>query len=117
MLLGEEQAMSVVEDVEKLLAGMSPGEKAQVLQAVARDLNGASPGIEHTPGVCGGSACIRRTRIPVWLLEQMRRLGVTEADLLQNYPSLQAEDLVNAWAYVRLHPEEIERDIEENESA
>jgi uncharacterized protein (DUF433 family) len=56
------------------------------------------PGIERTPGVCGGSARIRKFRIPVWLLEQMRRLGVTEADMLDAYPSLTAEDLVNAWA-------------------
>jgi len=47
----------------------------------------------------------------------MRRLGATEADLLQAYPSLSAEDLVNAWSYVRLHPDEIDREIEENEMA
>ena len=34
-----------------------------------------TPGIEKTPGVCGGDPCIRQTRIPVWLLEQLRRLG------------------------------------------
>lgn len=34
-------------------------------------------GVEATPGVCGGSACIAGTRIPVWLLEQGRRLGMS----------------------------------------
>jgi uncharacterized protein (DUF433 family) len=33
------------------------------------------------------------------------------------YPSLRAEDLANAWAYVRGHREEIEREIAENEAA
>ena len=61
--------------------------------------------------------CIVRTRIPVWLLEQARRLGAAEADLLRSYPSLRAEDLVNAWAFVRAHREEIERQIAENEAA
>lgn len=52
----------------------------------------------------------------VWLLEQARRLGTSEAELLSAYPTLRAEDLANAWAYVRSHREEIERQIAENES-
>ena len=75
------------------------------------------PGIEQTPGVCGGDPCIRETRIPVWVLERGRQLGYTEAELLTDYPSLQAQDLVNAWSYVRAHPKEIEQQILENENA
>ena len=58
-----------------------------------------------------------RTRIPVWLLEQARRSGVGEAELLRCYPTLRAEDLANAWAFVRAHRAEIERQIKENEAA
>ncbi|MBC8170981.1 MAG: DUF433 domain-containing protein, partial [Anaerolineae bacterium] len=54
---------------------------------------------------------------PVWVLVQMRRLGSSEADILYNYPTLRAEDLINAWAYARLHPEEIDRHIRDNEMA
>src|SRR6266581_1924561 len=96
---------------EKLLAEMTRAEKAQLLQWTARDLADAHPGIESTPGVCGGEPCIVRTRIPVWVLEQARRLGVSEADLLRSYPTLRAEDLANAWASVRSHREEITRQI------
>src|SRR5438034_4750062 len=99
---------NVLQEAEKLLDRMTPAEKAQILQWVARDLGEAFPGIESTPGVCGGEPCIVRTRIPVWLLEQARRLGTGEADLLRSYPTLRAEDLVNAWAYVRAHRGEIE---------
>jgi uncharacterized protein (DUF433 family) len=53
----------------------------------------------------------------LWILEQSRRQGVSEADLLRNYPTLRAEDLANAWAYVRAHRSEIERQIRENEEA
>ena len=109
--------MGVVQEAEALLDRMSRAEKAQLLQVVARDIGEAFPGIESNPGVVGGDPCIVRTRIPVWLLEQARRLGASEADLLADYPSLRAEDLVNAWAYVRAHRDEIDRLIEEHESA
>jgi uncharacterized protein (DUF433 family) len=103
--------------VERLLGELSRGEKAQLLQWVARDLGDAHPGIHSDPSVCGGAATIVRTRVPVWLLEQARRLGMSEAELLQSYPSLRAEDLANAWAYVRSHRAEIDREIDENEAA
>lgn len=109
--------MTVVEEAEALLSRMSRAEKAQLLRSVVRDLDDAHPGVENRPGVMGGSACIVRTRIPIWLLEQTRRLGATEAEILSAYPTLRAEDLVNAWSYVRLHPEEIAHEIEESESA
>ena len=109
--------MSMVQEVEELLARMTRAEKVQLLQAVVRELGDAFPGIDSTPGVVGGDPHIVRTRIPVWVLEQARRLGSSEADILSAYPSLRAEDLVNAWAYVRAHRDEIDRQIAENESA
>ena len=75
------------------------------------------PGIDSRPDVCGGEPCIVRTRIPVWLLEQARRLGASEQALLVAYPNLRAEDLVNAWAYARSHAGEIESQIRENEGS
>jgi len=109
--------MSTLQEAEKLMSTMTRGEKAQLLQWVVRDLGDAYAGIDSTPGVCGGEPCIIRTRIPVWVLEQARRLGATEADLLRCYPTLRAEDLANAWAYVRSHREEVEQQIRENEAA
>jgi uncharacterized protein (DUF433 family) len=57
------------------------------------------------------------TRIPVWILEQARRQGSPEEELLRAYPSLRAEDLANAWAYARTYLQEIEDQIRENEAA
>lgn len=74
-------------------------------------------GITKTPGVCGGAACIVRTRIPVWVLEQLRRLDVGEPRILSSYPTLQASDLTNAWEYVENHRDEIEEEIRQNEEA
>ena len=109
--------MSKLEEVERLLSEMTNSEKAQLLQWVGRDLGEAFPGIETDPQVSGGEPCIVRTRIPVWVLEQTRRLGTSESEILRSYPSLRAEDLTNAWAYVRAHRQEIDKQIEENEAA
>lgn len=109
--------MNALQEAEKLLSVMTRAEKAQLLQLVARDLGDAFPGIKNIPGVCGGEPCIVRTRIPVWVLEQARRMGTSEADLLRCYPTLRAEDLANAWAYVRSHRDEIDQQIRENETA
>jgi uncharacterized protein (DUF433 family) len=43
-------------------------------------------------------------------------MGASERELLAAYPSLRAEDLVNAWAYARSHASEIESQIRENEA-
>lgn len=109
--------MNELRQIEELLATITKAEKAQVLQWVARDVGDSAPGIDIRPGVCGGEPCIVRTRIPVWILEQARRLGTSEADLLSAFPTLNAEDLTNAWAYVRSNKTEIERTIRENEDA
>ena len=103
--------MSSLGEIEELLRKLSSGEKIQILKWVVQDLGDGFPGIDSRPDVCGGEACIVRTRIPVWLLEQARRLGTSEHTLLAAYPSLRAEDLVNAWAYARAHLLEIEAQI------
>jgi uncharacterized protein (DUF433 family) len=108
--------INVITSVEELLSKLNRAEKAQLLQRIAQDLGDSYPGIENRPGVCGGEPCVVRTRIPIWLLERARRLGMSEADLLSIYPTLRAEDLATAWAYVRSHRAEIEQQIEENES-
>ena len=109
--------MTKLEEAEKLLSSLTAAEKAQILQWVVRDLGDAFPGIESRPGVCGGEACIVRTRIPVWVLVRARQLGASDAEILRCYPSLRAEDLADAWAYYRSHREEIDREITENEEA
>jgi uncharacterized protein (DUF433 family) len=109
--------MADLSDFEKMLPSLSPGEKAQVLKWVVQELGDSFPGIDSRADVCGGDACIVRTRIPVWLLEQARRAGASEQQLLGAYPSLRAEDLVSAWAYARSHAGEIDLQIRENETA
>ena len=96
--------MTTIEQQSADLSGLQP-------------VNHQFPLIVHTPNVCGGSARLIRTRIPVWSIERMRQLGAKDVDILLCYPSLTAIDLVQAYSYVLSHREEIETDIRENEEA
>ena len=106
-----------LKELESQLASLSRAEKAQVVQMLALEIANTWPGIETTPGVAGGAAGIVRTRIPVWTLENYRRLGWSEARILENFPTLRAADLVNAWAYAAANQAEIDEAIRENEEA
>ncbi len=109
-------AMTLKELQPQLLA-LSVEEKAQAIQILAASLSNRWVGIEKTPGVMGGDACIRQSRIPVWLLVSLRHQGASEAYLLEDYPTLTAADLVNTWLYADAHSEDIEAAIARQETA
>ena len=75
------------------------------------ELPPASSWIEKTPGVCGGDACIRNTRIMVWLLVAYRQGGMSDQELLYIYPGLTADDLAAAWEYYQHNQQEIDEAI------
>lgn len=106
-----------VRELVAQLGSLTKAEKAEVIEQLAQEISDAWPGIQKSPEVDGGAACIVRTRISVWMLENYRRLGWTEAKILANYPTLRAADLVHAWAYVDAHRPEIDEAIKENEAA
>lgn len=103
-----------LKELEKQLLALTTAEKAQAIQILVQSLTNTWPGIEKTPGVCGGDACIANTRIPVWSLVNDRYLGMSDAQILKAFPDLNAVDLVNAWAYADAHAIEIEQAIREN---
>ncbi len=88
---------------------------ARFLLAKHEETSGAHAGadgfIRHTDGVVGGDACVRDTRIPVWTLVQLKKLGRTEAELRTDFPGLTQDDLDAVWAYYRDHMDEIENAI------
>jgi uncharacterized protein (DUF433 family) len=51
------------------------------------------------PEVCGGKPCIKGTRIWVSLVLDFLADGMTEAELLAEYPQLAHEDVLAAIAY------------------
>ena len=106
-----------IQQIEPQLSALSRAEKAELVQRLFREILDTWPGVERIPDVAGGEACIVRTRIPVWALENYCRLGWNEATILENYPMLRAADLVNAWAYADAHRQEIEQAIRSNDEA
>ena len=115
LVLGYNASMNtidVLKQTEMAIAGLSEDDRKRLFSKFASDTN---KGIEKNQSVMGGVACIRQTRIPVWLLYRARQLGLSESDILMSYPGLTATDLVNAWNYADLNQDEIELQIEANE--
>jgi type III restriction enzyme len=83
---------------------------------MATDTTKNESSVRKTPGVCGGRACIRNTRITVWGLVNSRRLGLADDQILENIVGLTPEDLQAAWDYYRDYAAEIDEDIRENEA-
>jgi uncharacterized protein (DUF433 family) len=71
--------------------------------------------VQKTPGVVGGDACIRNTRISVWGLVLSRKLGTSDEQMLENIVGLTPDDLEAAWDYYHQHRDEIDEAIRENE--
>ena len=51
------------------------------------------------PAVCHGQACVRGTRIPVSVVLDALAEGMTEAEILEGYPTLTVEGVRAAAAY------------------
>lgn len=111
--------MTVLQDVLSKLPLLTPPDRGRVLDELlsgsSDSNNDDTPAIVKTPDVCGGSARLVRTRIPVWTVERFRQLGANDAEILYHFPTLQPSDLPQALRYVARNRDEIEREIEENE--
>jgi uncharacterized protein (DUF433 family) len=86
------------------------------VRIVATETTRKKSWVQKTPGVCGGRACVRNTRITVWGLVNSRRLGASDDQILHNIMGIAPEDLEAAWDYFKQHPDEIEKDIRDNEA-
>lgn len=104
-------------DIETQIEQLSQDSKLRVFRQLALDLTHAWPGIEKTPEVQGGDACIVRTRLPVWTLQAYRELGWGDQNILDNFPTLRPVDLFYAWLYVEGNQEEIQQAILEQQEA
>lgn len=105
--------MSKLELVSTLIEDLTPEERGQILGQIVALMNVSELGIRHTPGICGGRARIRDTRIPVWTIIEAKKSGASDLEILQDFPGLTAEDLTNAVRYYEGHKVEIEQDLQE----
>jgi len=62
--------------------------------------------ISIDPKICHGTACVKGTRIPVSLVLSVLASGESEAELLENYPSLTHEDVLACLRYASVLAEE-----------
>lgn len=72
------------------------------------------PHIERRPGVCGGSAVIHGTRIPVRLIAGFVRDGIPVDEILQGYPDLTPAQVYDALSYYHDHRAEVDLELEES---
>lgn len=94
--------IKLVDSLVQIIESLTPEENALLQEKLL------ARAIQSTPGVCGGYARIRNTRIPVWTLVSFRQQGADEAELLRNYPTLTPLDLDAAWLYYQQHQENID---------
>jgi uncharacterized protein (DUF433 family) len=73
--------------------------------------------IVHDPGICGGSARIAGTRVPIWTLVEAKNAGASDKQLLEFFPRLTAAKLSAAWSYAEKHSDEIAKDLREQDEA
>lgn len=59
----------------------------------------ANPRITVEPGKCGGRPCIRGMRIRVADVLSLLGAGASPAEILEDYPDLEAEDIFAALNY------------------
>jgi uncharacterized protein (DUF433 family) len=55
--------------------------------------------ISIDPGICGGKPCVKGTRIWVSLICDLLDGGMSESEILRDYPTLMREDILAARAF------------------
>ncbi len=108
--------MTALEKATAFLPKMSNSEIAQLVQRATQQMAADFPGIEKNTAVCGGSACIIRTRIPVWSIVEYMLMGISTEKLLLNFPTLRQQDLGNVWNYYLANKAEIDTEIALNQA-
>lgn len=67
--------------------------------------------ITHDPAVMGGKPCIRGMRVTVGMIVGLVAAGHSFDRILQAYPYLEREDIVEALTYAARRVEEIEEPL------
>lgn len=108
--------MTALEKASKIVGELNDAEKQTLLSILVHQLGGTpTDAITHTPGVVGGRARIRNTRIPVWSIVEAKKMGMTDERILNAFPALSLNDIENALQYYATHRSEIEADIADQE--
>lgn len=63
-----------------------------------------------------GDATAGASGVSVWVVTRLRQLGFSSREILEQYPGMTAVDLQAADDYAAAHPDEIAREIADNEA-
>ena len=74
------------------------------------------PHVFRKKDICGGRDIIAGTRIPVWSIIKWYKLGLSVEEVMREFPQLTPSQVHDAFSYYYDNPEEIEKDIAENEN-
>src|SRR3954452_7008496 len=75
------------------------------------------PFVQETPGVSGGYPCVGNSRVPVRLIVEYTRAGLSVDDILDKYPHLTVEQIRGALDYYAAYPARVDEDIATNAQA
>ncbi|WP_020405908.1 DUF433 domain-containing protein [Hahella ganghwensis] len=95
---GNAQAEELLRELESPSGAQRLGDEAYEL-AMRELKNGLAKHIESRPEVMVGKPCIKRTRIPVQTIQEMRESGMTYAEIISDFPSLTEAKIDAALAY------------------
>ena len=107
-------AEMITQELKQQILSLSPTEQGEIVRLI-QARSKTWKGINKTPGVVGGDACIGNMRIPVWSLVEYRQMGASDRRIIEASPQLTQTDLANAWAYTDVFSDEIAEAIAANQ--
>lgn len=100
---------TILQEITEAIAALPTEDYALFQEALMAKM------VRKTPGVCGGNACIRDTRIAVWTVISLGTQGADDEELLLDFQALTDFDVLAARAYYQLNREEINNLIASHE--
>lgn len=88
------------------VAWIELGRARKALRAALNELKRAERMVASHPKVMGGAPVVRGTRVPVYILAEMRAGGASVEEILAGYPSVMAEQIALAEVYAKAHPKQ-----------
>lgn len=108
--------MTKLQEALELIEQLSPEDKLALfaqLSTIIFHREDDEGTIVKTDGICGGRARIANTRIPVSGIVESKRLGMTDEQILEAYPTLRTTDIEQALLYYAKNRAEIEAELVE----
>jgi uncharacterized protein (DUF433 family) len=93
-------AIDLISGAVRISFGRIPGQVRMRLAALDR----SAALVVSDPDIRAGEPIVRGTRVPVYAVAEMKQQGASDAELLEDFPSLTPESLDAALTYAATHP-------------